>query len=133
MKSPFVSTGVKLAALWASLMSLYIYADYFGLYKPGKMTEMNQGIIAPLGLATPQVMMGVSLMMIIPSLMIFFSVSLPRQMSKMLNIIFGIVYTVIIALTMIKAPPYYLMFGAVEVLLSVTAVVMAFRWAKPQD
>ena len=44
-----VNVRVKLAALWASVMFCYIYADYFGLYVPGKLQGMLEGKMGPLG------------------------------------------------------------------------------------
>ena len=38
-----VSVKLKLAALWASFMFLYIYVDYFALYMPGKIEDMLTG------------------------------------------------------------------------------------------
>ena len=37
-----LNVKLKLAALWASFMFLYIYVDYFALYMPGKI----EGILA---------------------------------------------------------------------------------------
>jgi hypothetical protein len=34
-------TGVVLALAWASLMSLYIYNDYFSMYLRGVITNMS--------------------------------------------------------------------------------------------
>lgn len=34
-----VSAKLKIAALWASFMFLYIYVDYFHLYMPGKIAR----------------------------------------------------------------------------------------------
>src|SRR6185436_18831579 len=66
-----VNPKIKLAVLWTSVMFCYIYADYFGLFAPGVLWKMNQGQIPPLGRATDTVLIGVSLMMAIPALMIF--------------------------------------------------------------
>lgn len=38
-----VCLKLKLAALWASLMFLYIYVDYFHLYMPGKIEDIQTG------------------------------------------------------------------------------------------
>jgi hypothetical protein len=38
-----VNVKLKLAALWASLMFLYIYVDYFGLYKPDYINNILAG------------------------------------------------------------------------------------------
>ena len=35
LHDPPVPVRAKLAAAWTSLMFLYIYLDYFALYKPG--------------------------------------------------------------------------------------------------
>ena len=39
---------MKLSALWAALMFLYIYADFFSLYKPGQIEEVMAGRMGPL-------------------------------------------------------------------------------------
>jgi len=38
-----VNVKLKLAALWAGLMFLYIYVDYFHLYMPGKLGDIQAG------------------------------------------------------------------------------------------
>ena len=35
-----VPVNIKLALLWASLMFLYIYNDYFSMYLPGVIEKM---------------------------------------------------------------------------------------------
>ncbi len=59
-------TGVVLALAWASLMSLYIYNDYFSMYLPGVITNMSSGRMGPLGPATPRVLIGVSILLATP-------------------------------------------------------------------
>ncbi|MHA2291134.1 MAG: hypothetical protein ACXACK_03145 [Candidatus Hodarchaeales archaeon] len=41
-----INVKIKLAALWTSVLFLFIYADYFGLYNPGFITGLTQGKIA---------------------------------------------------------------------------------------
>src|SRR5438477_9443290 len=112
-----VNIRVKLAALWASVMFLYIYADYFGLYVPGALQSMIAGKMGPLGPTTQRVLLGTSLMMAIPSLMIFLSVGVRAGLSRWLNVSFGIVYTVIILITM-WGWAFYVLYGVVEVTLT---------------
>ena len=38
-----IRVQMKLAALWASFMFLYIYVDYFGLYKPDYISNILAG------------------------------------------------------------------------------------------
>ena len=35
----------KLAAAWTSFMFLYIYVDYFHLYKPGVIDDILDGVV----------------------------------------------------------------------------------------
>jgi hypothetical protein len=37
----------KLAAAWTSFMFLYIYVDYFHLYKPGVIDDLRAGGATP--------------------------------------------------------------------------------------
>ena len=66
-------------------MGLYIYNDYFFMYTPGAIREMSSGIMGPLGPATPAIMVGVSLLMAIPALMIALSVALKPAVSRWSN------------------------------------------------
>lgn len=38
-----VNLKLKIAMLWASFMFLYIYVDYFHLYMPGKIADIQAG------------------------------------------------------------------------------------------
>jgi hypothetical protein len=59
--------------------------------------------MGPLGPATPRVLVGVSILLAIPALMILLSVALPAGASRWLTIVFGLAYTVIEALTFLGA------------------------------
>ena len=120
---------LKLAALWASVMFCYIYADYFGLFSPGQLATMNQGLIPPLGRSTDGVMIFVSAMMAVPSLMIFLSVALPAGPNRVLNIVCGALYTAIISLTMWSGA-HFIFYGVIEITL--TLLVMFYAWSWPR-
>jgi hypothetical protein len=121
---------VKLAALWTSLMFCYIYCDYFGLYERGKVLEMNDGIMGPLGVTTPQIMLGVSIMMAIPSLMIFCTLALKPIISRILNIVFGIAYTLIMIATFIGASLFYQFFATIEIIITLYIAYSALKWPR---
>lgn len=133
-KSPLLSfkttPPVKLALLWASLMGLYIYNDYFLMYMPGEIEAMSRGVMGPLGPATQSVMVGVSLLLAIPALMICGSVVLKPVLSRWTNIVFGSLYTVVQILTLIGAFPFYQMVVVFECVVTVLIVVVAWRWPR---
>lgn len=120
---------IKLAALWASVMFCYIYADYFGLFSPGQLATMNRGIIPPLGAATDGVMLFVAAMMAIPALMIFLSAALPARVNRWLNLLFGALYTVIIGITM-WSDAHFIFYGVIEIALTLLVVYYAWTWPR---
>ncbi|MEZ5998245.1 MAG: DUF6326 family protein [Hyphomonas sp.] len=119
-----------LSLLWASLMSLYIYNDYFSLYLPGTVENMSAGRIGPLGEATDLVLICVALMLAIPALMIFLSSLLPPVISRWTNIVFGILYTLIEIMTFIGSRPFYQMVVAFEIVVTLTIIWTALRWPR---
>jgi len=118
---------IKLAALWTSVMFCYIYADYFALFEIGRLQSMMNGIMGPLGKATPGVLVGTSALMAIPAVMIFLSVALKPRPSRWLNIIFGSLFTLIILITMWDAP-FFIFYGVVEIVLTGLVVWYAWNW-----
>lgn len=133
---PPIPVRVKLAAAWTSLMFCYIYADYFGLFEAGKLATMNRGIIDPLGPADNGAMLFVSAMMAAPSLMIFLSVIAPVRIARLLNILLGAAYAVIIAMIM-RDSIVLAFFGVIELAISLAIILLAWRWtagrSSPQE
>nr|WP_295376424.1 DUF6326 family protein [Pseudoxanthomonas sp.] len=125
-----IPVKIKLAALWTSLMLCYVYGDYFGLYVPGKLQNMTDGRMGPLGAVTEGVLIGTAIMMAIPALMVFLSLAMKPVLSRWVNVLLGLVYAAIMMLTMPGAWRFYQLLGVIEILLSLTIVVLALRWPR---
>ncbi|WKE66990.1 DUF6326 family protein [Gallaecimonas kandeliae] len=126
-----VPVKIKLAALWASTMFCYVYGDYFELYIPGKLQTMLQGHMEPLGAVTQTVLLGTSVLMIIPSIMIFLSLALKPVVSRWLNIVVGLLFTVLMLLIAVSSGwAFYVLFAVVEVVLTSLVVWYAWRWPR---
>jgi hypothetical protein len=123
-------TPIRLALLWAALMGLYIYNDYFSLYVPGTIEEMSAGVIGPLGTANDIVLVMVALVLAIPAMMIFLSVFLPTVLSRWSNIFFGVVYTIIEGLTFVGSRPFYQMVVTFEIVVTLLVIWTAWRWRR---
>ena len=126
-------TKLKLALLWVSLMFLYIYNDYFSLYTPGTIADMTAGRLGPLGQASAGTLAGVSIMLAVPSLMIFLSVSLPPLISRWINVVFGLAYTAIEALTLPHSALFYRIVVVLEMALTMLIVWYALRWPRAES
>ena len=127
-----VHVKIKISALWVSVMFCYIYGDYFWLYAPGKLQGMLEGKMVPLGPTTQGVLLFTSVMMAIPSVMVFLSLALKANLNRWMNIIIGVIYTVFVIITMPGAWVFYIFLGSVDVLLTALIVWYAWNWPKQE-
>ena len=124
-------TPLKLSAAWAATTLCYIYCDYFELYVPGKLQGMLDGHMGPLGAVTQGVLIGTSVMLIIPSIMILLSVTLPSSASRILNLLFGAGYTLLMLLLAVGMEWYfYKLFAFTEAALTAWIVWTAWKWPR---
>jgi hypothetical protein len=129
-----VNPKIKLAFLWTTLMFLYIYADYFRLMTPEKLEKMMQ-LQTPVGPTSPGLLVLFSVILIIPALMIFFSVFLKPPINKWLNMVIAFLYACISILIVFsgigdKWQAFFVIFNLVELLVLGIIVCQAWKWPK---
>jgi hypothetical protein len=129
-----INVKIKLAALWTSLMFLYIYADYFQLMTPNKLERMID-LKTPMGPTSPEILVVFSILLIVPALMIFLSVFLQPQINKWLNIIVAAIYMGISILIIASTigdqwHTFYVLFNFVETIVFITIIIQAWKWPK---
>jgi hypothetical protein len=123
-------TKLKLSLLWASTVFCYLYCDYFELYVPGKLDGMLQGN-GLFGTVTQGALVATSVLLAIPSVLVFLSSALNPRPSQVLNVTFGIIYTLLMALLAFQADWYfYKFFATLETLLTALVVWYAWTWPK---
>lgn len=124
-----VHVRFKLAALWASVMSCYIYGDFLGLYRPGDVKGIlnGQGLLGPTSQAS---LLVVAILIAVPAVMIFLSLVLPPALSRWLNILVGAILTAIVLVTIPGSWAFYIFLSAIEVVLQSLAVWYAWRWPR---
>ena len=130
-----INIKIKLSALWVTVMFLYLYADVRGFYQTGAIEKLIAGEVGLAGMQITQGwLLGVAMIMTIPSVMIFLSLVLKAKVNRWANIILGIVYTVIMLITMLLpgAWAYYIFLGIVEMVLTVLIVLYAWKWPKQE-
>lgn len=132
-----VDIKIKLAALWTSLMFLYIYADYFRLMTPEKLEKMIK-LQTPMGPTTPGLLVVFSLILIVPALMIFLSVFLRPKINKWLNIIVALLYACMSILIIVSSissewQKFFMLFNIVEVLIFSMIIFQAWNWQREEN
>jgi hypothetical protein len=129
-----IDVKFKLAALWIALMFLYTYADILGFYAPGNIEELISGEIAGIRM-TQELLLGSAILMVIPSAMVFLSLSLQAKANRLVNIIVGIVYIIVLGGTFLtgRNPAYYILFGLLKAVLLAMIVWHSWKWPKKED
>jgi hypothetical protein len=127
---PAVTTRLRLSALWAVLVLLYVYADVLSLFRPGQIDDITEGRMGPVD-ATQGTLLLASVIVIVPALMVFVTLVLPARIGRWANLVLGVVYIAISAGNLIgESWAYYLLFGALEVVVTVLIVRYAWTGAK---
>lgn len=123
-----IDVKVKLAAAWASLVLIYLYADLFGFYTPGHLEDVLVGELA--GTQITQVLLLVfMILMTIPSLMVFLSLILNAKANRLTNIIVGIIQIVfVLGMAFGDTSLLYIFSSSVEAVLLVLIVWYAWNW-----
>lgn len=86
-----LSLKLKLAALWASFMFLYIYVDYFHLFMPNALSDMLAGKVFTFDVSQTFLLI-VMILVAIPSFMIFLSVAMPNKINRWVNPIVAVIF-----------------------------------------
>jgi hypothetical protein len=126
-----INIKIKLSILWTSATFCYLYGDYFELYTPGKVDSLISGENV---LASPLILFIASVIMAIPPLMITLSLLLKAKINRWLNIIFGLLFTLMMVLIAIGSlsPWYtfYVFLAILEAILTFIIVLIAWKWPK---
>ena len=123
----------RLSALWVSVTLCYLYGDVIGNYNPGQLQMMMDGKMGTWEI-TRGLLLGIAIVMSIPAIMVILTLILKSTASRLLNIIMGILFTLIMLDTMFGAwlynNYYYIYLGLVEVVLTSLVVWYAITWPK---
>ena len=123
----------KLAAAWTSFMFLYIYIDYFHLYKPGVIDDLRAGVVFEFDI-TPTVLTIFVAVIAIPALMVMLSMTLPARVNRATNLVVATLY---IPVSMFNAigeswswSYFYGLSIGIEVLLLAFILRSAWTWPR---
>lgn len=125
-----ISVKPKLATLWASLMFLIIYLDYFHLYMPSKIEDIQKRRVFEFEITQGFVLAALAAVTI-PALMIFLSVALQASVNRWVNIIVAAVYIPFMLFNLAGEVWMHMVFGAVvEVILLCLIIRYAWQWPR---
>tara|TARA_R110000868_G_scaffold49156_6_gene158670 strand:- start:5457 stop:5867 length:411 start_codon:yes stop_codon:yes gene_type:complete len=127
-----VNIKIKLAALWASATFCYLYGDYFELYTPDKVNSLISGDNI---MASPTTLLIASIILAIPSVMVAASILLKPKINRILNIVFGTLFTLMMVfIGIISTNEWYLFYVFLAFLESIiTALIVWYAWKWPKE
>jgi hypothetical protein len=91
LDDPPVPVRVKIAAAWTSFMFLYIYVDFFNLYKPGVVDGILNGLVWRFDVSSTLLTMMLASVGI-PALMVVLSMTLPARVNRATNLVVASLY-----------------------------------------
>ena len=128
-RDSWINPRIKIAALWASTMFLFGYVDLFGMFRADIRADIEAGkmFVFSIGQAS---LLGVTLYVALPSLMVFLSLVLPVRVTRMANMALAVIYGLTIAGSAVGEWNYYILGSAIEAALLAGIVYYAWTWPK---
>jgi len=126
-----IPVRVKLAAAWTSFMFLYVYVDYFALYKPGGIGDILDGVVYEFQIS--QTLLTVFLASIaVPTLMILLSTTLPARANRATNLVVASLYIPYSAFNAVGESWTYFYGLGVALEVIVLALILRYAWTWPR-
>lgn len=125
-----IDVRIKISALWVAMLFIFAYVDLFTLYRPDVRADLDDNRLFVFDISQTFLAF-VTLYIIIPSLMVYLSLVMPRSINRAANLIAACIYAVTIIGSAIGEWTYFVMGSIVEVLLLVAVTYHAWTWCQP--
>lgn len=132
LENSTVNIKIKLASLWTSVTFCYLYGDYFELYTPDKVNSLITGNNI---MDSPVKLLIASIILAIPSVMVAVSIFLKPKINRILNILFGTLFTLMMVfIGIMSTNEWYLFYIFLAFLESIiTALIVWYAWKWPKE
>ena len=124
-----INPRIKIAALWTSMILAFAYVDLFGLFRRDVRADIEAGKIAGFTIGQGY-LLGVTIYVLVPSLMVFLSLVLPVKVTRMANMVLAALYAVTVAGSAIGEWNYFILGSLTEAALLAGVIFYAWTWPK---
>jgi hypothetical protein len=128
----WINPRIKIAALWTSMLFVFVYVDLFSLYRSDVRADIEAGKIFAFTIGQG-FLLGVTLYIVVPSLMLFLSLVLSVRVTRMANIVVAVLYAVTVVGGAVGEWNYYILGSIIEAALLAGVVYYAWTWPKATD
>lgn len=129
LESSPVNVRIKISALWTAMLFVFAYVDLFSLYRSDFRADLDAGEVGGFGVGQ-SFLLGTTIYVVIPSLMVFGALVLSPRVSRVANIALGSLYAVTIIAGAVGEWSYYVLGSAIETALLAAVVYYAWTWPR---
>jgi hypothetical protein len=127
--SATVNVRVKIAALWASMLFVFVCVDLFSTYRADFRADLDAGKVN--GFTVDQTfLLATTAFVVIPSLMVFLTLVLPPRVDRIANLALSGMYALMIIGGAVGEWNYYLLGSAIEVVQLAGVGYYAWTWPR---
>ena len=121
---------IVLSGLWVTMLLVFAYVDIFGFWRADVIQGALAGEVPGPGFTIGQPFLVLTTVyVLVPILMVSGSLTLPRRVNRVVNLVLPAVYAVTIVAGMVGDPwVYYLLGSVVELVLLAAIARTAYRW-----
>jgi hypothetical protein len=131
LQDPRIPVQAKLAAAWTSFMFLYIYVDYFHLYKPGAIDDILAGVVWEFDISQT-FLTGTLALVAIPIVMILLSMTLPARVNRAANLVVASLYVPVSMFNAMGESWTYFYGLSIGLEVAILALILRDAWAWPR-
>ena len=126
-----IDVRIRMAGLWATTMMIFAYVDIFSLFRPDFRAALDQGKVFVFDVGQP-FLLGLTIYVIIPSLMIYLSLVMPRRLNRVVSISLAGLYAITIVGGAVGEWSYYVLGSVVQVVLLALVIHHSWTWRAPK-
>lgn len=120
---------MKIAALWTATMLIFAYVDIYSFYRPDVRADIDAGKVFVFDIGQPFLFFA-TLYVIIPALMIYLTLVMPRRANRIVNTVLAALYGFTILGGAVGEWNYYVLGSLTEAVL--LAMVIRHAWTWPE-
>ena len=125
-----IDIRLKIAALWTATLLIFGYVDLFSLYRSDVRADLDAGRLFAFDVSQTFLFF-TTLYIVLPSLMIYLTLVLPRGTSRVLNIALAAVYAVTIVGSAVGEGATFWWVAPLRPCFSAPVVYHAWTWRAP--
>jgi hypothetical protein len=125
-----VDVKLILSALWIAMLFVFAYVDIFGFFRADVLNAALDGKVATTEFTVNQMFLTLTLIYIlVPSLMVVLSLVLKPPVNRITNLVVSLLYMISIIVSCIgETWVYYIVGSVIEALLLLAIARTAWKW-----